>query len=419
MEPQPRVVVSASWRENSISALSRAALARGQLRERYVVDDRFVAHLALLKGGFTAPARAHARRARHRSTSRAMGGDHTVGRGPELLRILGAVGGSRLPVDVGNDLWKAAFDQRVARRVRRLAVEHPFRPTDVVIGMPGSSAATFAASGKATLVLDAIDSHPREHNHLLAQAYPDGRARDETYPEGLVRRIERELELADLVLVPSRLAAEGMRRHGVPASKLGLFPYAVALDTFVPAAAPVTPRARPSLLCVAQVSYRKGIPMLLEAARRAPGVDVRVAGPVFAPAVTAGAPANVRFLGTLDQAELAREYAAADAFVLPSLDDCFGLVVTEAAAAGLPLLVTATTGAVEVVADLPQTTVLDAFDVAGTAELLAATPRLDAETRLAHAAAFRSLDQTFLSWDRYADAVLDSADALTRGLRAA
>lgn len=412
--PSPSVVVSASWRDNSITAIARAAAGRGLLRERYVVDDRFVAGLALVKGGLRAPARAHAARARARSRTRSMPGDVTVGRRPELLRIVGAVLDPRVPVDLGEQVWKADFDRRVARRLSR---RPPLRPGDVLVGMPGSSAATFAAAPAATRVLDAIDTHPREHNRVLQEAYPDGRAHAETYPDVLVRRIERELGLADLVLVPSELSAEQMRRHGVPADRIAVLPYAVDLAAYELAGggtAPARRSPRPTLLCVAQVLHRKGIPMLLEAARRAPGVDVRVAGPVFDPGLVADVPDNVTLLGSLDPGQVSAEYAAADAFVLPSLDDCFGLVVTEAAAAGLPLYVTAMTGASEIVAALPQTTLVDPTDVAGLAAVLASTPLLQAPQRRVNAERTRELDRTTLDWERYADAVLDAALTVTR-----
>jgi len=47
---------------------------------------------------------------------------------------------------------------------------------------------------------------------------------------------------------------------------------------------------------------------------------------------------NVRFLGFVPRDELAGVYHATDAFVLPSLHDCWALVVEEAMAAGLPVI---------------------------------------------------------------------------------
>lgn len=409
--PARRVVVSASWRDHSITAIAAEAARRGELDARYIVDDRFVAGLALLKGGFGPAARAHAARARERSARQTAPGDVRVGRRPELMRVLGAVTDARTGWELGERRWKTTFDRAVARRVRR----RPLTGHDVVVGLPGSSLRTFEVAGPAARVFNAIDAHPREHNRVLEEAYGRDAATAEIYPDALVARIEAELALADVVLVPSRATAEGMVRHGVAEAKVRVLPYAVSLQDFgldPGAAAPAhPPAARPQVLFVGQVCYRKGIPSLLEAARRAPGVDVRLAGPVFQPHLVADLPGNVTVLGTLDPDTLRGEYRAADAFVLPTLDDTFGFVVTEAAAAGLPLILSPHCGAREVVAALPATRTVDPLAPDGVAALAAALAEvapLSWEERLGHARAFRDLDRPHPDWAHYGAAVLDS-----------
>ena len=54
---------------------------------------------------------------------------------------------------------------------------------------------------------------------------------------------------------------------------------------------------------------------------------------------------NVRFAGSQPAEQLARYYAAADIFVLPSLEDVWGLVVNEAMCFGLPVLASQFAGA--------------------------------------------------------------------------
>jgi len=62
-----------------------------------------------------------------------------------------------------------------------------------------------------------------------------------------------------------------------------------------------------------------------------------------------GVAAQVQFLGSVSHLETI--YACADVFVYPSAYEAFPLVVLEAAAAGLPLVVTRTNGTEEIVAD--------------------------------------------------------------------
>jgi glycosyltransferase involved in cell wall biosynthesis len=103
---------------------------------------------------------------------------------------------------------------------------------------------------------------------------------------------------------------------------------------------------RPYVLCVASHTARKNLAALVPAARAlaAEGVDVVVAGghrPQFA--AERGLDA-LRLLGHVDDARLPGLYAGAQAFVLPSLYEGFGLPVLEAMASGTPVLA-ARTGA--------------------------------------------------------------------------
>lgn len=98
---------------------------------------------------------------------------------------------------------------------------------------------------------------------------------------------------------------------------------------------------RPTALFVGRLSRKKGIDLLLDVANRtsrARGVQFAVAGKDTEK--LRDVPANVRVLGLLDQPALASLYQAADLLVLPSDGEGFPLVVQEAMASGLPVVVT-------------------------------------------------------------------------------
>jgi UDP-glucose:(heptosyl)LPS alpha-1,3-glucosyltransferase len=80
-----------------------------------------------------------------------------------------------------------------------------------------------------------------------------------------------------------------------------------------------------------------------------------------------GVAGRLRFLGR--RHDLERVYRAADALVLPARYDAFGLVCLEAAASGLPLVLSGATGAAELLADA-SLVVDDPEDVAGFADAL-------------------------------------------------
>jgi glycosyltransferase involved in cell wall biosynthesis len=108
----------------------------------------------------------------------------------------------------------------------------------------------------------------------------------------------------------------------------------------------------PQLLCVASISLRKGQDLLIEAlaALRELPWTLRLVGPPDAePAFTAalqariaalGLASRIVFTGALTEAEVADEYRRADLFVLPSRMETYGMVLSEAAAHGLPILST-------------------------------------------------------------------------------
>ena len=106
------------------------------------------------------------------------------------------------------------------------------------------------------------------------------------------------------------------------------------------------------LLGVGRLSHYKGFDVLIEALAQVDDARLLLVGggecerEWRALARTRGVDARVAFAGALDDDLLASAYAAADAFVLPSLDrgEAFGLVLLEAMRAGLPVIASAIAG---------------------------------------------------------------------------
>jgi starch synthase len=169
-----------------------------------------------------------------------------------------------------------------------------------------------------------------------------------THPR-LVERCEREYEEADAIVVPSQFAEKTFVSQGLPREKLFVIPWAVRPVLTQP---PVrTPRADPQILFVGACSLRKGIPYLLKAFRRMETrARLRLVGPINRAVfqVSGGLPERVEAVGPLRGEALAREYRNADIFVLASIEEGSASVISEALAAGLPVVVTDRAGADQV-----------------------------------------------------------------------
>jgi glycosyltransferase involved in cell wall biosynthesis len=164
----------------------------------------------------------------------------------------------------------------------------------------------------------------------------------------------RPLELAKRALVrgaagafvPGRASAEYARALGFPDERIVVAPNAVDRRLFGERVA----RLRRThdgcrFLYVGRLDAEKGLDVLLEAFRDVPGELEIVGSGTEEAALRRAAPERVSFTGPLGRDDVVARYAAADAFVLPSRSEQWGMVLNEAAAAGLPLVATTAAGA--------------------------------------------------------------------------
>ncbi len=246
------------------------------------------------------------------------------------------------------------FDRWAARGLARLRLAGEGAP-GAVIACEISALATFRAArrlGIATL-LDAPSIH-----HL---------AQDRVQPTAdsprLHRRIaavkDAEIALADHVLTVSELARQTYLDAGVPAERV----HSLTLGADAAIFGRPDPRAERAedrsadgftFLFAGAPILRKGFDLLLaafaEVRTAVPAARLRLVGPrAEAARDLDAASSGVSSAGPLDQRGVAAELTAADCLVLPSRHDSFGMVVVEALAAGVPVLVSAMVGAKDLV----------------------------------------------------------------------
>jgi glycosyltransferase involved in cell wall biosynthesis len=177
----------------------------------------------------------------------------------------------------------------------------------------------------------------------------------------LTSQLTRELtrayaNAADAVIVPTQTVAAELRRSAVTAP-ICIVPTGIDVEAFrhPDATAGLAIRGKfgiapdaPLLLLVSRLAHEKSVPLAFEALavlrRDLPEAQLLLVGSgpladgLRSQAKAAGLAAAVHFCGSVPHEELPSYYAAADAFVFPSVTETQGLVLAEAFGAGLPVV---------------------------------------------------------------------------------
>jgi glycosyltransferase involved in cell wall biosynthesis len=141
---------------------------------------------------------------------------------------------------------------------------------------------------------------------------------------------------------------------GVPAEKVHKIPYGVRLDRFRPVAEP--PKDRFEVLFVGAVSLQKGIPYLLQAFAQLkhPQKRLRIVGGLsreMGPILPRLPQDNVEFVGHVRQDRLAAIMSSSHVMVLASVQDGFGMVLSQAMACACPVICSTNTGGPDLVTE--------------------------------------------------------------------
>jgi glycosyltransferase involved in cell wall biosynthesis len=158
-----------------------------------------------------------------------------------------------------------------------------------------------------------------------------------------------------IIAVSGNLKEELVNRWKIPIEKITIIPNGVDLERFRPkipdSASKISKYGINSdyALFVGRLVEEKGVHRIIEAI---PGTDLHVViigdGPLLpflrSLSVKFGVDKQVHFLGTIPRSELPNFYSQATLFILPSLAEGTPLAGLEAAASGLPLVVSSSSG---------------------------------------------------------------------------
>ncbi|WP_353476562.1 glycosyltransferase family 4 protein (plasmid) [Salipiger sp. H15] len=252
----------------------------------------------------------------------------------------------------GTDVTRHAI--WAGQRFSRLVAGRGFEGARGLYTISGEGLEMIEAAKAAGLwvAVDQINAPHEMLERLVAgerRRFPDWEAQGTTSAEvarAFADREKAEWALCDVIVCPSEFVRQGIAAVGGPVEKCVVVPS--GFD-----AAPLTgDRTRAPgplrVLTAGAVGLRKGTPYVLEAAERLKGrAEFRIAGPIgIAAEPLDRLRAAVDVLGIVPRAGMAAQYAWADVFLLPSVCEGSAMVVYEALAAGLPVVVTPNAGSV-------------------------------------------------------------------------
>jgi len=291
---------------------------------------------------------------------------------PDLVRTFGIdewleTAARRLGWPGLSQRFNARGNARFADGVIHLFKQHP---VEAVWGYNSASLEVFrwAKRQGITCVLDQTIGHPRSLNRVLKEEFgrhPEFFFSDKPRTDdGWIAREDEEIALADVVVVGSDFSRRTMIENGCPAGKLRVVPYGYDETLF-----PATPPARPPMagrpiecLFVGTIDPRKGVASLLKAFAKIVPEQARLTlvGSLGIPAQTFERyRAHVRHIPQVPHTEIVSHFRNADVFVFPSLFEGGGIVLYEAAGAGLGIIQSEACGTV-VTPDCPSGIVLPA-----------------------------------------------------------
>ncbi len=271
-----------------------------------------------------------------------------------------------------------------------------------------------AINQKSIILGEPVNCHPLYSKTILDDEYTRlGLSQATKSLSTQHQRLINEIDKCNYLLAPSEFVKNSYIKYGFDGSKIYVIPYGVDLIKFnsfesISRNSQVNPKLR--VICVAQISPRKGHIYLLEAFKYLDRANFELLFIGYLSKemkeVLSKYEGQFTHIDHVPNNCLHNYYRESDVFVLPSLEDGFAVVVTEAMACGLPVIITTNTGASELIEHGKEgyiVTIRSPESIAECLEKLLLNP--DLRTRMSEAALEKS--KSSLSWELYANRLCD------------
>ena len=275
---------------------------------------------------------------------------------------------------------------------------------DISIGWSGNSLEAISESNKQgkIFILERGSSHYNYQMEILKEEAKRQNLKD--FQPNL-KHWERELleyEYTDYISVPSQFVYDTFIENGIPEKKLIKNPYGVNLEEFYPV------KKEDDIFRVIHcgaISYRKGIPYLLEAFSQLnlKKSELWIVGSIdqeIKEFVDQYKDENIIFHGPKKQSDLYWYLSQCDVYCLASIEEGLAMVQAQAMACGLPIITTTNTGGGELIENDKNGFVIPIRDIQAIKEKILYLYKNKETSKKMSEKAIESIHNNF-SWDDY------------------
>ncbi len=296
-------------------------------------------------------------------------------------------------------------DLKIATKFAQFAAKNLPDDSDLLVGWSSATLEAIAPAKKRGMkvIVERGSTHIAHQTEVLIEAYEQcGLKFSETAPE-MIAREEEEYAAADFISVPSAGAARSFIDRGFDENNLLVNSLGVDLDKYSPSNTRSN-RYNPRIIFAGNIGVRKGIPWLLMAFKKLAGkAELHLFGqiePAFQEMFSEYPMDNVIVHGPVTADRLIAEYGKSDIFCLPSVEEGFGMVVPQAMASGLAVIISSAVGASDLITPGQEGLVIPPMNEEDLAEALSTLIEdFDQRQMMANASVERV--RQGCSWDDY------------------
>ena len=251
-----------------------------------------------------------------------------------------------------------------------LSYLHNLWQAQVLTIKPGGNIAHFLLHGNCDKIMkvykkagikivgEAVNVHPVIQNELLQNEYQKYGCVYESGEKYSEKKIINEYNLCDYFLAPSIFIKNSLIAQGIDSTKIKVIPYGLNKPRgLIKDNTVIKKGSKIKLLFVGQLTFRKGVIYLCEAfdllKEDGYNCELTLVGkidPFYHKIIYHYLKKDqVIHISHIDNSEIEKVMIEHDLLVMPSIEDGFGIVVSEALSIHLPVIVTSNCGASEIV----------------------------------------------------------------------